>query len=220
MEPGTPTSFIPKRPVTSEPVSVNRSSSRTIGLFSLITFVVVVGTALSYAGVYLWEKQLVDQKKSLGDSIGQAQNEIGSDFLADMKRLNDRIGGVKSLIKTHVVITPIFEALQNSTLRSVQYKTFGYTLVSDTLTKDQTVVVSLTGTAKNYSTIALQSDAFIKESLIKNPVFSGLSINDKTGRVDFKLVFDVDIKDLSFETFIKKLQKDSVAPENVVETQT
>lgn len=213
MEPGTPTSFIPKRPIISEPVSVQRSS-RSIGLFTLITFVIMTGTALSYVGVYLYEKQLLDQKTNLGTSVTEAQNEIGTDFLLDVKRLNDRIEGVRDLLKTHVVVTPIFDALQRTTLRSVQYKTFGYTLVSDSLTKQQSILVTLTGTTKNYSIIALQSDAFTENPLIKNPVFSGLSINEKTGAVDFKLVFDVNIEDLSFEKFINNLQKKEVSSES------
>lgn len=215
MEPGTPTSFIPKRPVMSEPVSTGKT--RSIGLFSLLTFVVVIGTALSYGGVYLYKNKLLSDKSSLNVSIDEAQNEIGSDFLSDMKRLNDRIVGVKSLLKTHIVVTPIFDALQSSTLRSVQYKTFGYSFSTDSLTKEQSILVSLTGTAKNYSTIALQSDAFAKNNLIKNPVFSGLSINEKTGAVEFKLAFDVSVEDLSFEKFVSKLP---VLPQVTDDSQT
>lgn len=218
MDPGTPTSFIPKRPVTSEPVSVNRSSSRTIGLFSLVTFVVIVGTALSYGGVYLYQRQLLSQKDSLGISIEGAKDEIGTNFLSDMKRLDDRIEGVKSLISTHIVVSPIFDALQKTTLRSVQYKTFSYSIVTDSLTKNKTVSVTLTGTTKNYSIIALQSDAFAESTLIKNPVFSGLSIDDKTGNVEFKLMFDIGLSDLSFQKFVENLEKKN-AP-IVVELQT
>jgi hypothetical protein len=208
MEPGTPTSFIPKRPVASEPV-VEHSSHRSVGLLSLITIIIVLGTALSYGALYLYKGSLTSQKGTLDTSINDAQNEIGSEFVSDMKRLNDRIDGVKELIKNHVVVTPIFDALQSTTLRSVQYKTFGYTLVTDTLTRAQTVAVSITGTAKSYSTIALQSDAFSKNSLIKNPVFSNLSVNDRTNTVDFKLAFDVSIDDLSFEKFVKSLDASS-----------
>ena len=217
MDPATPTSFIPKRPIVNEPVSEIRNT-RSIGLFSLLTFVIVISVGLSYAGLYLYQKQLTDQIATLDTSIGDAKNELGSQFLVDMKRLNDRIEGVKSLIKTHVVISPIFEALQTSTLRSVQYKTFGYNLVTDSLTNNQTVSVTLTGVSKSYSTIALQSDAFESNNLIKNPVFSNLSINDKSGSIEFKLVFDVDINDLSFQSFVDALQKNAPIINSTIET--
>lgn len=215
MEPNTPTSFIPKRPIESSTVSASHGSG-SIGLLSLITFVVVIGTAVAFGGVYLYQKQLVSQKAKLEASIKQAQEGIGTDFVADMKRLDARIDGVKELIKNHVVVTPIFEALQDTTLRSVQYKDFNYTIKTDTATKSQSVVVDLTGTAKNYATIALQSDAFSSNTLIKNPVFSNLTVDDKNRAVNFKLTFTVNIADLSYQTFIDSMiQKQDQVPEVV-----
>jgi hypothetical protein len=70
------------------------------------------------------------------------------------------------------------------------------------VTKGQMVQATLAGTAKTYAAIALQSDAFAKNTLIKNPVFSNLTVDDKTGLVGFKLVFTVAPGDLSYEKFI------------------
>jgi polyisoprenoid-binding protein YceI len=73
--------------------------------------------------------------------------------------------------------------------------------------------VELTGSAKNYATIALQSDAFSSNSLIKNPVFSNLTVDDKTRTVSFKLSFSVNIADLSYQTFIDSMiKKQNQAP--------
>jgi hypothetical protein len=215
MDPNTPTSFIPKRPIesSSEPIHHRNGS---IGLLSLITFVVVVGTGIAFAGVYIYQKQLVSQKAKLEDSIKQAQDGIGTEFVSDMKRLNSRIDGVKDLIKNHIVVTPIFDALQASTLRSVQYKDFSYTIKNDTTTKTSVVAVDLTGTAKNYATIALQSDAFSTNALIKNPVFSNLTVDDKTRTINFKLNFSVSVSDLAYQTFIDSMiQKQNNIPQNI-----
>ncbi len=201
MEPTLPTSFIPKRPITNE-VVVSHTRSRTVGLLSIITAIVVVATIVSFAGVYLYEKTLTAKKVRLEREINEAKSGIGSDFLTDMKRLNARISGVKTLLGGHIVISPIFQALEATTLRSVQYKRFTYEFKPDPLTKAQVVQVQLEGVAKTYSTIALQSDAFAQSSLIKNPVFSNLVVDDKTGNIGFKLTFDVTPVDLSFQTFI------------------
>lgn len=200
MEP-IPTSFIPKRPVTSELLQ-EHPSGRAVGLLSLLTVVVVVATIISFIGVYLYEQSLAGQKAKLEQSINDARNGIGTDFLADMKRLNSRISGVKTLLAGHIVVSPIFAALESTTLRSVQYRSFTYEFRTDSTSKAQVVQVSLSGVAKNYSTIALQSDAFTQSSLIKNPVFSGLTVDDKTSNVAFKLTFDVSPSDLSFQSFI------------------
>lgn len=206
MEPSIPTSFIPKRPIESSAAPAPHRSG-SVGLLTLITFVVVIGTGVAFAGVYLYQKQLNTQKANLEKSIGEARDGIGTEFVADMKRLDARIAGVKELIKNHIVVTPIFEALEASTLRSVQYKDFSYNIKNDPTTKTSSLTVDLTGTAKNYATIALQSDAFSNNSLIKNPVFSNLTVDDKSRTINFKLTFSVDLADLSYQTFIDSLNK-------------
>lgn len=205
MEPIVSTSFIPKRPVSAEPTS-QPSSHHSVGLLSFLTFIIVAGTAASFAGVYLYQQTLTKQKADLQVQITQAQQGLGSSFVADMKRLSQRIGGVKTLIQNHVVVSPIFAALQATTLQSVQYQNFTYEMTTDAGTGTKLVQVSITGIAKNYATLALQSDAFAKSPLIRNPVFSGLTVEDKSTQVGFKLVFNVDPNDLSFQTFIQSLQ--------------
>ncbi len=202
MDPQMPTSFIPKRPVSSEAVS---TPHRSVGILSLIATICVIATALSFGGVYLYSKQLDSQKIKVEQAINEAKNGIGTDFVADMKRLSARIEGVKALVASHIVVSPIFAALEDTTLRSIQYKNFEYAFTNDPTTKERVVVVTLTGVAKSYTTIALQSDAFAQSTIIKNPVFSQLAVDEKTGTINFTLSFNVSPSDLSFEAFVKSL---------------
>lgn len=218
MDPQIPTSFIPKRPVISGAPSA-APRSHVVGLLTLLTVIIVLATIVSGVGVYLYQKALTAQKQKFEVSLADARNGIGSEFLTDMKRLNARIVGVKALLESHVVVTPLFAALESTTLRSVQYKTFSYDFRTDPATKQQVVEVKLTGTAKSYSAIALQSDAFAQSSLIKNPVFSGLTVEDKTGYVSFQLTFDVAPADLSFQSFIDAKMKASEQQSIVVPTE-
>lgn len=201
MEPSLPTSFIPKRPVSSTDYSTPATSHGT-SLMSLLTGIIVVSTGIAFAGVYIYGTSLENKKGNLQQTITQAKDGLGTDFIADMKRLSSRIDGVKTLIKNHIVITPIFEALSATTLRSVEYSKFGYSFVTDQVAKTEMVSVKIVGNAKSYSNIALQSDAFKQSKLIKNPVFSNLTVDDKTGRVGFQLEFTVSPSDLSYQTFI------------------
>ncbi|MBY0328491.1 hypothetical protein K2Q02_00115 [Patescibacteria group bacterium] len=215
MDPTIPTSFIPKRPITSESMQGSSYSTRSssVGLLTLITVVVVIATAVSFGGVYLYEKRLSSQKTTLEDSINTARDGIGSEFVSDMQRLNARISGVQELLNSHIVVSPIFTELQNTTLRSIQYSQFKYDIGTDTVTKASIVKVDLGGTARSYSTIALQSDAFSDSKIIKNPVFSNLNVDDKTGRVEFKLAFTVAIDDLSYQKFFESINKAQAATE-------
>ena len=211
MEPIVSTSFIPKRPVSTEPVAP-RQRSGAVGLLSFITFIIVLGTALAFVGVYLYGKSLDSQKAQLQSQIAQAENGLGSSFISDMQRLSQRITGVKTLISNHVVVSPIFAALQATTLQSVQYKNFTYQFVADPTTSAKMVQVTITGVAKNYATLALQSDAYAQSSIIRNPVFSDLTVEDKTQNIDFKLIFSVAASDLSYTTFINNLTQQGAVP--------
>lgn len=202
MPPNIPTSFIPKRPIDTTTAVAEKRPSRAVGLLSFLTVIIVIATIVSFVGVYLYQKQLVSQKVALEKSINDARDGLGSAFVGDMKRLDARIGAVKLLLQNHIVVSPIFEALESTTLHSVQYKTFKYSFVTDAGTKSQLVQVNLSGVARGYATIALQSDAFAQSTLIRNPVFSNLTIDDKTGAVSFRLTFTVNPSDLSFQTFI------------------
>jgi hypothetical protein len=204
MEPIISTSFIPKRPVSSEPVAPTKHGG-SVGLLSFVTVIIVVGTAVIYGGVYLYQQSLVKQQASLQASISAAQDGLGTSFVTDMQRLSDRINGVKTLLQNHVVVSPIFDALQATTLQSVQYKDFTYEFTTDDTTNAKMVEVHITGVANNYATLALQSDAFAQSPIIKNPIFSNLTVEDQSNLVDFSLVFDVNPSDLSYETFINNL---------------
>jgi hypothetical protein len=204
MEPIVSTSFIPKRPVSAEPSSGTHPSV-AVGLLSFITIIVIIATGVAFAGVYFYQQRLDAQKVQLQSSLTQAQNGLGTSFVSDMKRLSLRISGVKTLIQNHVVVSPIFGALQATTLQSVQYKNFTYNFTTDTGVNSKLVQVTITGVAKNYATLALQSDAYGRSPIIRNPVFSDLTVEDKTQRISFKLLFTVNPADLSYTTFISNL---------------
>jgi hypothetical protein len=216
METMMPTSFIPKRPVSSEPLSP-QNKNQAVGLLTILARVIVLATIVSYGAIFFYQKQLLIQKAKTDQLISDARKGIGSEFLGDMQRLNTRIEGVKTTIAKHIVVTPIFAALEQTTLRSMQYTNFSYAFALDPTTKATMVEVTVTGTAKSYSTIALQSDALSQNTLIKNPIFSNLVVDDKTSAVNFKLVFTVDPAALSYESFIASM-KNGALPDQMTAT--
>ena len=205
MDPGIPSSFIPKRPIEPGVDASATTPRRHTNALTLLIIIIILATAGAYAITYVYETNLNRQVASAKQTLTQARDGIGTDFVSDMKRLNDRISAIKSLLANHVVVTPIFQALEATTLRSVQYKSFTYTLSDTTAQNGKNVDVTLQGTTKNYATLALQSDAFLGNPLIKNPVFSDLAVNDTAHAIDFKLGFQSDAHSLSYEAFIASL---------------
>ncbi len=206
MEPNIPTSFIPKRPLVQS--ETPRASARApFGILSLLTTVLFFGTIIASGGIFLYERQLASQKMRMESQIAKAKEGLGVEFVTDMKQLDNRITAIKGLIQSHVVVTPIFQALEQSTLRSVQYRTFSYSFGPGTGGGARIVSVEMTGTAKNYETIALQSEAFGKSLLIKDAVFSNLTVDEKRGAINFNLRFSVNAPDLSYQSFIDSLSR-------------
>ena len=203
MDPIIPTSFIPKRPIVTEAVA--QTSHSPYGIVSLITSVLFLGTLIAAGGVFVYERQLQNQKNQMEQRIVQAKEGLALDFINQTKQLGNRIAAIKSLIQSHIVVTPIFNALQSTTLRSVQYKSFTYSFGTDDATKQKVVKVEMSGTAKNYETIALQSDAFANNTLIRDAVFSNLSVEEKKGLINFNLRFNVSVDQLSYQAFIDSL---------------
>jgi hypothetical protein len=54
------------------------------------------------------------------------------------------------------------------------------------------IAVQMNGKARDYASIALESDQLAMNKNIHNSVFSDLSLDDQTGRVSFNLSFTVD----------------------------
>jgi hypothetical protein len=205
MEPTIPTSFIPKRPIEPGAPSANLEHPPRRGITSLVSFLIIVIVVGMVIGSYFYEASLQTQVNAAQAALVNARDGIGTDFVSDMKRLDDRISTVKTLLDEHIVVTPIFKALQATTLRSVQYTDFTYSLNSEDEEGATDVAVTLSGITKAYATLALQSDAFLGSTLIKNPVFSELELDDTTKNIKFKLKFTVDASALSYERFIATL---------------
>lgn len=204
MEPYIPTSFIPKKPIDTAVAPSSSSGKKSFGLVSLVSTLFILATVGAYGVSLFYEKTLETQKQSIEAQLAEARDGIGTDFVSDMKALDRRITGVKKLLESHIVVTPIFQALEATTLHSIQYRTFQYEYDRSATSERADVKVMLKGSAKSYATLALQSDALVGNSLIKNPVFSGLSIDEKN-KVNFDLTFSVPAERLSYESFVASL---------------
>lgn len=130
-------------------------------------------------------------------SLVAARNSFEPTFIDNANALNKRIEAAKKLLNSHTVVTPIFDFLENDTLATVKFDTFSYDLRDN-----GTSFLVISGQAKNFSSIALQSDIFGKEKFIKNPVFSDLN-PDQNGNIVFKFNSSLDPTFVSYKNSLK-----------------
>ena len=216
------TSFIPKKSLTT-----SGSSKEPKSLFTMIAIFLFVVTLLAAGGVYLYKNYLIKQEGNLSSSLTKTRDTFEKDTLEELELFNKRSESATKILAGHIVLTPFFNRLAEITIPSVQYKNFEYQAGNNAYT------VSIKGLAKDYRSIAQQSDAFntTKGRSFKNVLFSDLT-RDKSNYISFNLSFEIEpellsyeknlmipssIKPASEETPVQKTEAESTLPSNSAE---
>ena len=183
------TSFIPKKAMTA-----NGGQKEPKSLFSMISLFLLIVTLLAAGGVYLYKNYLIKQEEGLSASLTKTRDTFEKDTLEELEMFNKRSLAATQILSKHLVLSPFFARLSEITIPSVQYKNFDYQSGVNAYT------VSIKGIAKDYRSIAQQSDAFntAKGRSFKNVLFSDLT-RDKNNYVTFSLSFEIEPDLLSYE---------------------
>lgn len=187
MEQQFQTSFIPKKPLTEEPVA----RTRPVSLFTFITTILFFASLLIGGGVYFYKTYLTKQATELEKSLVTARASFEPKLVSDLSRLDKRINTGNELLSMHVTVSPIFELFQDITIKTIRFTKFSYAYLNDAGTAVNVKMSGLSTPAGGYTAIANQSDLLNKNKYIKNAVFSNLTLDDK-GNITFDLTFSVD----------------------------
>ncbi|MFA5933820.1 MAG: hypothetical protein WC795_01165 [Candidatus Paceibacterota bacterium] len=190
------TSFIPKKPLAEERVV----RERPVNIFSFFATVIFFASLVSGAGVYFYKIVLTRQVAEMNTSLERAKEAFEPGLILDLQNLDKRLNSSKEILANHLVLSPLFKTLQDLTLKSVRFTKFDYSALSE-----QGISIKLSGQARSYTSVALQSDALAKNKYIKDPVFSNLNLDDR-GNVTFDLSFMVDPSFLRYQSLASNNQ--------------
>ncbi|MCF7834085.1 MAG: hypothetical protein K9L98_00950 [Candidatus Pacebacteria bacterium] len=185
METNFQTSFIPKKPIVEDRVTKPHS----VGFLTIVSILVLFTAVISSGGVYFYKGTLEKKLTGMQNDLTLAQGRFEPERIAQLEVLNRRLRAGNTILDRHVAISPIFEALEKITMKTVRFSSFSYTL--EEAGADKKMNVQMKGKATDYRSIALQSDLINQNKYFKNPVFSNLSLDEKGG-VTFELLFSVD----------------------------
>ncbi len=189
------TTFIPKKPMVPEASgSGSAPVSRPIGILSSLSLVLFFITIATGVGVYLWEQYETKNLKTLSMSVQNVQKEFEPQLITQLQDLDKQLRNANILIKNHTVVSPIFDLLESSTLKQVQFSKFEYSI-----DEKSGVQVKISGIADGYQPIAQQADVLGASTFLKNVIFSNFFLNPQ-GKVSFDLSFGVTPDFLSFQT--------------------
>ncbi len=195
-------SFIPKQVLVKE----SRPRREPLGLFFLLSLVVLFIVLLFLGGVYVYRSTLDSEINrpcpsvnpgaiegcGLIASIEARRQSLDQTLILRIERLDKLLKRAAVILDNHRTLLPVFRFLEDQTLQTIRYSSFSQTGAS----------LNLRGSAQNYEGIALQSIIFAENSRVENSrvkdfVFSDLNV-DAGGRVNFSLKLEVNPKLLNY----------------------
>lgn len=198
METKFQTSFIPKK---NAPQFVAPTRTSTISIAMVVGIAVFVISLSAAGAVFAYKKILIKQIEAKSAELTAKRNELEPEFVELASRLNKRIISAQKIITAHTVVSPVFLLLEDSTLGTVRFDNFTYGL-----NEDHSAGLSLSGQARSFTAIALQSDIFNQDKRIKNPVFSDLNPNSK-GNIVFKFTANILSEAINFKNSLNLSEK-------------
>lgn len=181
----TKTEFIPKKPLAEERVE-HVARKRPVSIVSFLATIIFFASLIGAGGVYFYKVTLTKRVTEMGKQLELARGAFEPTLITDMQDLDKRINAARQILSSHITISPIFEALEDLTLKTIRFTDFTYSM-SD----GGQITIEMSGKAIDYKSIAIQSDLFDGNKHIKNQIFSNLTL-DERGNVSFDLTFTVD----------------------------
>lgn len=171
-------SFIPKRSLSSQPVS--RGGGGGFVLFSFLIFVLSAGL---WGGLYMYKNYLNANIAQLGKSIEKQKASFEIPTINEVTGFSEKISVAKKLLAGHKAFSNVLDFLQDFTMKDVKFNDLNYSSSAND-SGDPSLV--LTGTTRSYSSLTAQIQALEKYNQVKNVSVSGLS-SDSMGAVRFNL---------------------------------
>ena len=191
MDPSVSSSFIPKKPLTGE-----RGHAGAYGFILLISILVFIASGVAAGGAFVYGRILEGSLESKKKSLEAAKGAYDPGVIEDLIRLDARINQGRALLGTHVAPSSIFALLSEQTLEDVRFGSFEYTIK-----EDASAFVSLKGEAKDFSTVALQSDQFGGSKMLRDVIFSDITIGPEGG-VGFSVSATIEPANLLYSKYL------------------
>lgn len=189
------TSFTPRKSPIIGPsrLGMGTHGVNLLAIFSLVIFTIAVGLSIA---VFFYKSHFISVISDMDAELAKAKKSFEPTFIEEASRLNARISGTQELLNHHLALSPLFDVLEHKTLGSVRFQDFNFSVADE-----ESPSISMTGQAKSFNAVALQSDVFGGETSFKDPVFSNFSLNDD-GDVVFNFQTTIDPKLLLYRETI------------------
>src|SRR5882672_5378640 len=206
METGIQSSFIPQDAgdVKLTPPRIGGGTGFS-ELVLLLCIVFVVASGALAGAVFVYKQYTVTSLNQKKDQLERAKAAFDPTLIQQLTRLDDRMHAGSSIISQHIAPSVIFDALSQATLTTIQYTSMN---IDDA--DPAHITVRFTGVAQSVNSIALQAQVLSKNSVVTNPIFSGIA--RQSDGVHFSLAAVVNPKSISYETMLTAANPPPPAP--------
>lgn len=189
MDPRFQTSFIPKKPIVS---TTSSRSSSTVNLLTLVSTIIFVTTLALSGAAFFYKGIVAKQIESDKQTLERARGSFDPELIEQITRLDTRIETARTLLASHISVNPLFDFISTITLPSVRFRDFDYSYLSP-----EKISISMTGQARNYASVALQSDVLNAQKNLKEVTIGDMSLSG-AGDISFSVSATVDPKVLLY----------------------
>ena len=172
------TSFIPKKNYKKE-----KSKGQYNNLLLIFSVVIFVGTLIVSSGVFFYKSFLEKEIANKSVILEREKGNFDLSLIQKLARFDKRIEVTKQILEEHITLIPLFDFLEENTLKEVMFENFNFEIIKGKQ------YLRLDGKANSYAAVAVQSDVLAKNKDIIDPVFSELGINS-----DGDVIFAVDME--------------------------
>mgnify|MGYP001558814490 FL=1 len=174
-------SFIPKRSLSSQPVSRGGG-----GGFVFLSFLIFILSAALWGGLHMYKNYLNNSIAQLGKSIEGQKASFEIPTVNEVTGFSEKISVAEKLLTGHKAFSNILDFLQDFTMKDVRFDSLNYSSADAGWP-----MLTLSGTTKSYGRLAAQIQALEKYNQVKQVSVSGLS-SDAMGMVKFNLKIILD----------------------------
>lgn len=213
MEPQFQSSFIPKKPVTSESHSFVAHSTMSVGIFSIVGNALVVLTLVACISLFSYTLVLKNKIADLHKQIVSAKEVFQPDTIQALIKTSNKLTSAQQLLQKHTAPTEIFDALQSLVFKKARFTNFTYT------NKNNNASITMQIEASSYNVLEQQSLMLSGAIFIGSPIFSDFKVLD-TGNISTKFNANIDPSLLLYSKIAGTLNSNGINTTNQATTTT
>jgi hypothetical protein len=168
-------SFVPQSQL--EPITYRRGP----GILFIACLLVLIVSLAVWGGLFIYKNKISEEENILASSLQRAKEAFQLPTINNLKDLSDQIEVAKNLLNKHISPSAVFDLLERSTVKKITFNLFTFDV-----NPTEGMLVSLSGVAPDYKTLAQQSSVFEQEEGIIRAEFSNFRLSEE-GEVEFSV---------------------------------